>query len=202
VALLYSARTRDEVIYYDELRALAADDPRFSLRITLTRDSEPGWSGEAGRIGSPVACLTQRVKQAAAMFWMKENDEAIFAPWSEKSPSPEVGCRGHNEGGTMVKLVVLYGRPADPDAFERYYFGTHVPIFAKAPGVQSVVFSRSPITTIVAGHSDVYLIAEVAFASMGALQTALASEAGQAAVADLPNFASAGVTIFAFEPRS
>ena len=102
----------------------------------------------------------------------------------------------------MAQLLIMYNRPQDPDAFERYYFGTHVPIFAKAPGIQSVVFSRSPITTVVAGHSDVYLIAEVAFASMGALQTALASEAGQAAVADLPNFASAGVTILAFEPRS
>ena len=37
---------------------------------------------------------------------------------------------------------------------------------------------------------------------MAALPTALASEAGQAAVADLPNFAGAGVTILAFEPRS
>jgi uncharacterized protein (TIGR02118 family) len=62
------------------------------------------------------------------------------------------------------------------------------------------VFSRSPITKI-AGQSKVYLIAEVTFASMSAVQTALASEAGQAAVADLPNFAVAGVTILAFEPR-
>ena len=102
----------------------------------------------------------------------------------------------------MAQLLIMYNRPQDPDAFEQYYFGTHVPIFAKAPGIQSVVFSRSPITTVVAGKSDVYLIAEVAFASMDALQKALASEAGQAAVADLPNFASAGVTILAFEPRS
>jgi len=95
----------------------------------------------------------------------------------------------------------MYKRPQDPEAFERYYFGTHVPIFAKAPGIQSVVFSKTPIMPIV-GQSDVYLIAEVTFASMSALQTALASEAGQAAVADLPNFASAGVTILAFEARS
>ena len=100
----------------------------------------------------------------------------------------------------MAQLLIMYKRPQDPEAFERYYFGTHVPIFAKAPGIQSVVFSRSPITTVV-GQSDVYLIAEVTFASMAALQTALTSEAGQAAVADLPNFAGAGVTILAFEPR-
>ena len=94
----------------------------------------------------------------------------------------------------------MYNRPQDPEAFERHYFDTHVPIFTKAPGIESVVFSRSPITTV-AGQSDVYLIAEVTFASMAALQAALASEAGQAAVADLPNFAGAGVTILAFQMR-
>lgn len=102
----------------------------------------------------------------------------------------------------MAQLLIMYNRPQDPEAFERYYFGTHVPIFGKAPGIQAIVFSRSPVTTVVAGPSDVYLIAEVTFASMGALQAALSSEAGQAAVADLPNFAGAGVTILAFEPRS
>ena len=49
-ALLYSSRTRDEVIYYDELTALARNDPRFRLRLTLTRDSPRGWSGLVGRI--------------------------------------------------------------------------------------------------------------------------------------------------------
>lgn len=107
---------------------------------------------------------------------------------------------GRNTEDILAQLLIMYKRPQDPEAFERYYFGTHVPMFAKAPGIQSVVFSRSPITTLV-GQSDVYLIAEVTFGSMAALQTALASEAGQAAVADLPNFAGAGVTILAFEPR-
>lgn len=100
----------------------------------------------------------------------------------------------------MAQLLIMYNRPPDSEAFERYYFDTHVPIFAKAPGIESVMFSRSPITTIT-GQSDVYLIAEVTFASMETLQTALASEAGRAAVADLPNFAGAGVTILAFESR-
>jgi ferredoxin-NADP reductase len=50
-ALLYSVRTRADVIYHAELSALAHDDPRFSLRITLTRDAAPGWGGTIGRIG-------------------------------------------------------------------------------------------------------------------------------------------------------
>ncbi len=49
-ALLYSARTREDVIYHEELRDLARSDPRFTQRITLTRDFAPGWSGAVGRI--------------------------------------------------------------------------------------------------------------------------------------------------------
>ena len=49
-ALLYSVRTRQDVIYRDELTDLARSDPGLTLLITLTRDSEPGWSGRVGRI--------------------------------------------------------------------------------------------------------------------------------------------------------
>jgi ferredoxin-NADP reductase len=49
-ALLYSVRTGNEVIYHSELMALARSDPRFALRITLTRESAPGWTGRVGRI--------------------------------------------------------------------------------------------------------------------------------------------------------
>ena len=53
-ALLYSARTREDVIYREELTDLARGDARFTLRITLTRDSAPAWSGAVGRIALPA----------------------------------------------------------------------------------------------------------------------------------------------------
>jgi ferredoxin-NADP reductase len=53
-ALLYSVRTRDDVIYHRELTALAHGDPRFTLQLTLTRDSAPGWDGRVGRIDLPA----------------------------------------------------------------------------------------------------------------------------------------------------
>ena len=53
-ALLYSARTRQDLIYHDELTDIARNDPRFTLRITLTRDVEPGWAGAIGRIDLPA----------------------------------------------------------------------------------------------------------------------------------------------------
>ena len=68
-ALLYSARTREDVIYRDELTDLARNDPRLTLRITLTRDSEPGWSGAIGRIDLPaVQSVTKHFGGVADSF--------------------------------------------------------------------------------------------------------------------------------------
>ena len=54
VGLLYSVRTREDVIYHSELIEIARNDPRFTLRITLTRNVEAGWSGAIGRITLPA----------------------------------------------------------------------------------------------------------------------------------------------------
>jgi ferredoxin-NADP reductase len=48
--LMYSCRTRKDVIYHKELSDIAKSEPRFVLQITLTRDSGAGWSGAVGRI--------------------------------------------------------------------------------------------------------------------------------------------------------
>lgn len=53
-ALLYSVRTREDVIYHDELTAMARNDPRLTLWLTLTRNVEPGWPGAIGRIDLPT----------------------------------------------------------------------------------------------------------------------------------------------------
>jgi ferredoxin-NADP reductase len=68
-ALLYSVRTREDVIYRDELAELARSDARFGLRITLTRDVAPGWSGAVGRIDLPaVEALVQDIGGVADCF--------------------------------------------------------------------------------------------------------------------------------------
>jgi ferredoxin-NADP reductase len=53
-ALLFSVRSREDVIYGAELAEIARTDPRFTLRITLTRDVAPDWSGLVGRIDLPM----------------------------------------------------------------------------------------------------------------------------------------------------
>ena len=53
-ALLYSSRTRDAIIYREELERLAADDPQLEVVHTLTRESPPGWSGPRGRVDADM----------------------------------------------------------------------------------------------------------------------------------------------------
>ena len=53
VRLLYSARDLSEVIYRDELTALAEGERR-AVTITLTREGGSSWSGRRGRIGAEL----------------------------------------------------------------------------------------------------------------------------------------------------
>ena len=101
----------------------------------------------------------------------------------------------------MAQLLALYHQPADLAAFDRYYFETHVPIAKKIPGLRSYIVNNGPLD-VIAGSPAPYLIAELSFDSMADLQSAVSSAEGQAAAADLSNFAQAGVTLLAFETKS
>ena len=52
--LLHSSRTFEDVIYRDELTALAAADPGLRIIQTLTRSQPPGWTGYSRRIDKPM----------------------------------------------------------------------------------------------------------------------------------------------------
>ena len=68
-ALLYSCRTREDVIYHTELGEIARGDPRFRLQITLTRERPPGWSAALGRIDLQIVkALLDRLGGMADCF--------------------------------------------------------------------------------------------------------------------------------------
>jgi uncharacterized protein (TIGR02118 family) len=100
----------------------------------------------------------------------------------------------------MAKLVVLYKTPADPAAFDRYYFDTHVPLAKKIPGMLRYEINAGPVAGP-AGASPYHLVAILEFASMDTLQQALGSPEGQAAAGDLPNFATGGVEMLIFDTK-
>lgn len=100
----------------------------------------------------------------------------------------------------MATLLVLYHVPANRTAFDAYYAETHAPLAKQIPGLRSYSISAGPLGSP-AGTPPYHLVAELTFDSMDAMQVGLASPQGQAAVADLGNFAQAGVTILSYETR-
>jgi uncharacterized protein (TIGR02118 family) len=100
----------------------------------------------------------------------------------------------------MARLVVMYKTPKDTAAFDRYYFGTHVPIAKKIPGIKNYEVSQGPVVTP-AGPSVIHLVATIHFDDLAAIQQAFASPEGQAAAADVQTFATGGVEMFLFDSR-
>ena len=100
----------------------------------------------------------------------------------------------------MAKLLVLYNKPADPAAFNRYYHLTHVPLVKKIPGLRSCEVSDGPVQAL--AGTAAHFVAILTFDSLDALNAALSSPEGQAAAADLPNFAPAGATLLICESKT
>jgi uncharacterized protein (TIGR02118 family) len=93
----------------------------------------------------------------------------------------------------MIRLQVLYGHPKDPRDFDRYYREVHLPIARRIRG-----FTRWTIGKVQGTPdgkpSPWYLIADLFAESRAAMDAILATPEGQAAIRDVPNFATGGVT--------
>ncbi len=98
----------------------------------------------------------------------------------------------HIPSTSGATVLALYKKPADPAAFDAYYTDHHAPLAKTLPGLVSYTIGRG-------GEKDpYYLVAILTFASEAALSAALGSPQGAATVADLQNFAQAGVDILTF----
>ena len=102
----------------------------------------------------------------------------------------------------MARLVAIYKKPADVDAFDKHYFETHIPLAKQMPGVRKYEVSSGPVSTVT-GSPDIYLIGTVYFDDLEAMKKAFASPEGRACAADRQNYApdDTGVQIFVFDTR-
>lgn len=99
------------------------------------------------------------------------------------------------------QLTVPYNQPDDVDAFDRHYDETHAPLATKMPGVRSLIVSR-PGSDADGNRPLYHLVAVVTWDSAEAFQAAMESAEGQATVADLANFAGAGVQMLTGPSRA
>ena len=97
----------------------------------------------------------------------------------------------------MVKLIVLYGTPTDPAAFDEYYMSTHVPLAQKIPGLRRFEVAR--MGSLDGSTPQFHLQAELYFDDSDALMSALGTPEGAAAGADVANFATGGATMLVGE---
>ena len=57
----------------------------------------------------------------------------------------------------MARMVVIYKRPDDVEAFQRHYFEKHVPLAKRLPGIRKYEVSQGPIMSP-AGPSDAWMV--------------------------------------------
>ena len=97
----------------------------------------------------------------------------------------------------MVRFLVLYNSPPEAEAFDRHYREVHIPLAKKLPGLRRYTVSRNPAP--VRGGEPYYLVAELDWDDMAALQRAFQSPEGRATAQDVSNLASGAVQSMIYE---
>jgi uncharacterized protein (TIGR02118 family) len=99
----------------------------------------------------------------------------------------------------MAQMVVVYKTPSDVEAFDRHYFGVHVALAKKLPGLRKYEVSAGSITML-GSAADTHFVAVLHFDSLAAIRSAFASPEGQACAADRRKLATdEGFQTFLFD---
>ena len=89
--------------------------------------------------------------------------------------------------GRVVRFLVVYERPSDPEKFDLHYRRVHIPLAKKLAGLRRYTISRG--AAAVRGGEPFYLVAELDWDDMDALRAALASPEGRATARDVAELA-------------
>ncbi|MCU4185969.1 EthD family reductase [Acidiferrimicrobium sp. IK] len=100
----------------------------------------------------------------------------------------------------MIRLTVLYGNPADRDAFVSHYENTHVPLVKTKPHLSRFTWGLG-LPGMDGGDPPYFLNAELCFDSAEDMAGAFGSEEGQATAGDMVNLVCDGVTMMVSEGR-
>ena len=93
----------------------------------------------------------------------------------------------------MCRLTVLYGHPTDPAEFDRYYHDVHIPIARTMKGLLGWTIGKCQAADP-RQQQPYYMIVGLYARTRADLEAILASPEGQATIADVPRFATGGVS--------
>ena len=97
----------------------------------------------------------------------------------------------------MHKFVVLYGHPEDPEHFRSYYESTHIPLVAGLPGLKAWRYSFD-VTSRDQNDAQYFCIFEGEYENAEAYGEAMGGERGRKVRADVPNYATGGLTVLTY----
>jgi|SRR5580693_4578590 uncharacterized protein (TIGR02118 family) len=95
---------------------------------------------------------------------------------------------------SVAKLIVIYPRPKDVEAFEKIYLAEHVPMAVeKLAGKTKIVATK--ITASPQGDPPFYRIAEIYFPSKSALEACAATLGAQETLANAAKISTGGAPL-------
>lgn len=94
----------------------------------------------------------------------------------------------------MYKVTVLYKYVDNTEDFEKYYQEKHLPLARLMPNMSNLELTRFELGPG-GGKPEYYRMAELYYSSHDVMQESMGSPESQAAIDDLSNFATSGVTI-------
>jgi uncharacterized protein (TIGR02118 family) len=94
----------------------------------------------------------------------------------------------------MYKLIALYKKPDDIEAFDAHYTDVHIPLVRRIPGLSNVTVNRCTGTPM-GGEADYFMIVEMAFPDEDTFRQAMASKENIACGKDIKTFARGLVTL-------
>lgn len=98
----------------------------------------------------------------------------------------------------MIKLVALYKRPDDVDAFLRHYREVHLPLVEKTPGLERVETSLVTADAF-GGEPEYLLVTTMYYPDRETFDAAMRSEENRAVARDLRGFARGLSTVLICE---
>ncbi len=96
----------------------------------------------------------------------------------------------------MVQMIAMYTEPTDREAFDKHYFGTHMPLAQKIPGLVKAEVVK--FTGAASGEPPYYVMTTLYFNNKAEMDAGMGSPEGRATGKDLRNFTQPGQVIIAF----
>ena len=91
-----------------------------------------------------------------------------------------------------AKIIVLFGKPTDPQLFDKQYWEGHVPIAKQMPGLRKYTVNK--VIPPPKGEAAYYQVVELEFDNMDNLKKAVASQAGKESGRHGTQIATGGMT--------